>query len=365
MARLLEIARRSFEANIRILGSKRVIVAGANQFGSVWTRDFCFASGGLLKAGLPDVVRDTLAAICAGQRADGLMPRLLDSSDPIVRFVRSALGSRLPLSEPLKPNFISDHFVISIDSNALLAWTARRYADATGDTAFLESLRPRLERGLDWYRTVEKDGLARQPPFSDWKDSIAARRDAVFMMELLRWQGLRALGRETEALAVKTRADEAFWEETGGFYRDTLGFPLFSSDSNFGAIAWGFCSVERARRIWDAARRLGLWTRWGPRAGQRYPWREKGVLPRIALMHRYHDDHVWLWNSAVALTALRRLGENAEAEKLAAEITALAERDGEIGEVYEPEDGRPAKTWLYQSEAPFTWSSAMLFEALA
>ncbi|MDE2039385.1 MAG: hypothetical protein KGO96_04390 [Elusimicrobia bacterium] len=379
---LLELARLSFQANVRTLqapqGPRRLIVAGANQFGSVWTRDFCFASGGLLKAGLLDVVRDTLEEICAAQRADGAFPRLLDSLNPFSRFCLGLLGLRPALRFPLRANFISEHFVSPIDSNALLAWTAQRYADAGGDAGFVAGLLPALERGMAYYDGFERDGLVSQPPFSDWKDTVAARRGAVFMTQLLRWRGLSALGRlcllsgrsaeaeawEKSAQAVQERCREAFWDEAGGFYRDSLEFPIFSGDSNMAAVAWGFCGEEAGERVFKALHGLGLWTPLGPRAGQRYPSSEKGWLSRLALVHGYHDDYVWLWISALALAALRRLGRRAEASELSAALARRAGEDGQIGEVYRPEDGRQARTWLYHSEAPFTWSSAMLFEVL-
>ena len=49
------IAGKSLGANIRRLSpdGPTVLSAGARQFRSVWTRDFCFASGGLIAAGAP------------------------------------------------------------------------------------------------------------------------------------------------------------------------------------------------------------------------------------------------------------------------------------------------------------------------
>ena len=66
----------------------------------------------------------------------------------------------------------------------------------------------------------------------------------------------------------------------------------------------------------------------------------------------------------MALSALKRFGKAAEATCLAEALERLVIEDNEVGEVYRPEDSKQAHTWLYKSESPFTWSSAMLYEAL-
>ena len=114
----------------------------------------------------------------------------------------------------------------------------------------------------------------------------------------IRWQGLRELawisgklGHSAAAAwtaraeTVRSCAQQAFWNDKGGYYLDTLEFPLLSCDGNLAAVAWGFCDEVSSERIFEAMRRLKLWTPWGPRAGQRYPSSEKGCLARLALMH--------------------------------------------------------------------------------
>ncbi len=44
----------------------------------------------------------------------------------------------------------------------------------------------------------------------------------------------------------------------------------------------------------------------------------------------------------------------------------MAARDGEIGEIYDPARGlRPWSSWLYRSEAPFSWGSGIIADAVA
>lgn len=379
LARAKAVAERSLRANMHRLSSGRTVVsAGARQFRSVWTRDFCFASGGLLSLGEASAVRDTLDEILSNRRPDGLYPRLLDSYGSLTHFSRALFKGSIPLAAPLHPNFTSDHLVLSIDSNALTVWTAGRYALHAGDRAWAESALPALKEGMRWYQAVLAEGLVQQPPFSDWKDTIAARRGAVFFTQLLFWQAQRAMAslldltgkagesprwrHEADALAARMR--EEFWDEAGGFFKDTVLHPVFSSDGNLAAIAWGFATEEEAERILKALDRLGLMTPIGPRAAQPYPLSEKGWLSLFAGIRGYHDGFVWVWNSALALRALRRAGMLARREALLEGLCRMLEAQGELGEVYHA-DATPVRTWLYRSESPFSWSSGMFLEAVA
>ena len=228
-----------------------------------------------------------------------------------------------------------------------------------------------------WYASLERGELLDQAPFSDWKDSISARRGAVFFTELLRWRAYRSLEElaglirddaaaskwKSRAEAHKERLEAAFWLKNAGHYRDTLERPLFSTDGNMAAIAWDFASPEQAEKILASMERLDLWTPWGPKAGERYLPSEKGWLVRVAGIPGYHDDFVWLWTSALALMALDRPGQYTRRDALVETLCRKIVAAGEVSEVYRPEDGRPVRSWLYSSEAPFSWSSGMLLEA--
>src|SRR5690349_8047136 len=75
-ARLHAIAQASLQANVVTLESGPYLVAGQHQFRSLWTRDFCFASRGLLLLDRADVVRNHLTALALNRRLkDGLVPR--------------------------------------------------------------------------------------------------------------------------------------------------------------------------------------------------------------------------------------------------------------------------------------------------
>lgn len=377
------VAARSLRANIRDVPGpdgrpRRLVTAGPGQYGSVWTRDFSWSVEGLLLAGEDRAVRDTLDALLAAQHPDGLVPRLLDTRWPWARFARAVLKGRLTLRAPLVPNFRSDQLALAHDANALLVWAACEYAVRRDELAWAGLVLPRLEAALSWYDAREQGGLVVQPPCADWKDKLKARRGAVFYTNLVRWKAraalaslYAALGRraaaaeaESAATALKRRLERAFWDASGGFYRDTDAGAVYSSDGNLAACVWGFAGPEAAAKSLRALDRLGLWTPWGPRASQPYPASEKPWLARAAGIPGYHDDAVWLWNSALALDALGLAGRDAHRARLAAAVAGLLSADGAAGEVYDPGTGRPLSGRLYRSESPFTWSSAMLLASL-
>lgn len=377
------VAARSLRSNLREVAHpdgrpRRLVAAGPGRHGSIWTRDFAWSVEGLLAAGEARAVRDTLDALLEAQRPDGLVPRLLDTRWPWARFARAVLKGRLALTPPLVGNFVSDQLVVAHDANALLVWAACRYAAAQDEPAWAGLVLPRLEAALAWYAGREKDGLVVQPPCSDWKDKLKARRGAVCYTNLARWKaqselaGLYAfLGRrqaaeaaESAARALQRRVDRAFWDSGGGFYRDTDASGLLSSDANLAACVWGFAGEEKTARILRAMDRRGLWTPWGPRAAEEYPASEKSLLSLAAGIPDYHDGAVWLWNSALALDALAAAGRSAHRSRLAAALIGLLQVSGEAGEVYHARTGRPLSGRFYRSESPFTWSAAMLLAAL-
>src|SRR4051812_23567939 len=95
--RALEIARAGLVSNIARLEDSsgrewQFLLAGGHQFHTLWTRDFGMASAGALALGQTQAVRDSLEVIFANQRADGLMPRLIDHSNAVVRMLFSEIG---------------------------------------------------------------------------------------------------------------------------------------------------------------------------------------------------------------------------------------------------------------------------------
>lgn len=69
-ADIAAIAKKSLETNIVRLDNGLFLSAGAHQFKSFWTRDFCFSSRGLLAINRGDVVKNHLTYLINNRRYD-------------------------------------------------------------------------------------------------------------------------------------------------------------------------------------------------------------------------------------------------------------------------------------------------------
>ena len=85
------IAQTSLETNISYLKAGSFVSAGAHQFRSFWTRDFCLSCKGLLAIGKGDVLKSHLSYLIAHRRSDDLVPLYVDSMTPVTRVVMSSI----------------------------------------------------------------------------------------------------------------------------------------------------------------------------------------------------------------------------------------------------------------------------------
>lgn len=208
LGQLEDIARRSLERNVHHIPGGCYLAAGAHQFNSLWTRDFCFSSRGLFRLSKLEVVHDQLELILANlQTRDGfaIAPKVMDVSSAIrqCRCVSAVINKyfgrspSVPLNPPMKAEYEDEQGSIAIDSNLLILLTAYDYfARASADDWWKRRLQDlvRLYRYYDRKHAKDVDGLIVQPPFSDWQDS-ARRTGKAFYTNLLYYLVSRRFGR--------------------------------------------------------------------------------------------------------------------------------------------------------------------------
>lgn len=225
-------ARRSLEALMFRLplshGGGYAIATGAHQFTSLWLRDFCRASHGILAAGMlrpsdgscPDaavsavsVVSGVLSAFLSfvvSDRPDGLVPRVLDYFPGVsiqderenavwwkvvhgaASLTRQRAGSddvgknRCEFPAQAAPRLHAMYkgesgVESTIDSNYLLIRAFARLAEHLDNAAlvcFAEEHGKSLRAALSYYAVesrwmdVEGSPMLLQEPFSEWKDSL-------------------------------------------------------------------------------------------------------------------------------------------------------------------------------------------------
>jgi hypothetical protein len=93
-----------------------------------------------------------------------------------------------------------------------------------------------------------------------------------------------------------------------------------------------------------------------------YPSKYVAIENRLGGIPHYHTSAAWLWLGAWHVIALARMGRLAEAETLLYRISEVIVRDGAVHEVYDT-SGQYLSTFWYTSEAPLTWSAAMVIYA--
>jgi glycogen debranching enzyme len=387
--RALEIAEAGLLSNIAAIADDsgrehRFVLAGGHQFHTLWTRDFAMASAGVLAMGQGQAVKDSLDTIFANQRADGLMPRLIDHENNIIRIMFATIGVRLPFEFPLHINFVSENGILTIDGNALLPWAASHYIEVTGDRDAAQRWWPVAVRSLEFLEREYWDSglIGKQPPFADWEDSVARKGRVAFTNEayLLALRGLsgwaRFLGMDSSADDYARRAGEFqkrfhdfFWIPGRNMIRNFEGDDHLTADANLMAVAHGLVSPDEAAAIMETLRASPLWK---PMPG-RVTWpdfanHDKDIFVRIFGLPDYHDSLYWLWLSSLAAEAERAVGEAGACETILDQVSGLVVSKDSLQEIYKLQKDRvrlkPVRRFFYRAEVPFTWSSGMFVHAV-
>ncbi|MFZ9596088.1 MAG: hypothetical protein ACO3A2_08425 [Bdellovibrionia bacterium] len=385
------IATRTLRSNIVSLPSSKAdlpspeqyLLAGQNQYHTLWARDLSMATAGALEIGETFSIKNSLEIFFLLQREDGLLPRVVDYYDIYRRVISGLFGYRLGYRKPLKGWFTTENRVISIDGNLTLPWAASQYIKKTHDLESAERWLPHLEKSIHFIEThFLVDGLVgKQPPFSDWKDSIRREGRVAFTnaLYILALKGLaqvtHQLHRLEKAASFLTRAQEVesrfqsfFWETQQKRLKNFEADPHLSADANLFAIASGLLPKDQAQ---EALTHLKASPLWHPLPGAptwpSYPNHYKSFLVRLIGLGGYHDRLYWMWISALAARAEKAMGHEREYQEIMNRLAQRIAQDQGIYEVYELEPGtsnlRPHRGWIYKSDKSFTWSAACYLEA--
>ena len=368
---------------INPLDQKKYLLAGKNQYHTLWARDLSMSVAGTLLIGEAQAARDSLEIFFNLQRADGLLPRVVDNRDIMSRVLWGLMGYPPQYRAPLRGWFTTENRVISIDSNLILPWAASHYIDQTKDEKFAGRWFVGMEHALAF---IEKNFLVqgligKQPPFSDWKDSIrrtgrVSFTNALYILALrgaAKWA--KFLGLSDKYTYFLTRAEEAtirfrefFWIPERKILRNFEGNDLLSADANLFAVVNQIISLDEAQQIMIELRKSPIWSPIpGAPTWPSYPSSLKSTLVKAIFLHGYHDRLYWLWISALAARAERAVGNHIEYERIMNYLARRIVSDKGIYEVYDAHENeldlRPHVGPIYRADRSFTWSSACYLEA--
>lgn len=352
-----------------------LLVAGAHQFRTLWTRDFCLAVAGLLAVDGHALVRRQIDVLLSFQRADGLLVRGLDVGSPQRRVVLNTAFRFLPQGlrtndyegKVLRPEYLGEHGTPAMDSNALVALAVCQYCRSVGNSELVESHREKLIRAIEFYRQFIQQGLAVQSGFSDWQDS-ARREGAGFYLNLLLYsvrEELKHFAMEfpwLDDLGQKIIAH--FFDAEAGVFKQNVEREQIPLEANLWAVEMGLPPLS-SRQLYTNLKAHAIWQNVGIPVSPPYPARDISWTTRVVGLRHYHDGLRWSWLMAEAARVASKMGDRMEATRLLTELNFLVEKSDGVAEVYSPDGPAMFRTLLYRSEQPFTWGAAKILQALA
>lgn len=361
------------QTNIITTKEGKFLQAGAHQFQSFWTRDFCFASLGLSRAGEYEVVKNHLQRLLDSMNEVGLIPRILESSyskktvivNTIFRFLPKAL-KRSKHNRELRSEHYGEHGTLSIDSNALVIIASFEYAKFSGDQEFITRNKTKLIQCYDFYQSRLAHGLVEQHEFEDWQDS-AARSGKQFYTNLLYFEASkRMLAAELINIDLNVLKNKIVSEFQGvGLFVNKKDSAQVSVEANYLAILFDFVSESQ---------KLGMLEKLGKAPFLKnllpictypaYPKSEISWTCKSVGLSNYHDHMIWSWIIGLRLKTLKELGQSNDYEELLRDVRRMNSKQGNIFEVYEVETHKPVKRLFYRSESPFSWGIGIMLWAI-
>lgn len=363
-----------------------MISAGSHQFRTLWTRDFCFSVPGLLSIGMDELVGRQLDLILSFRRSsDGLLPRGIDTYPPTLRVFLNTVCRFFPenlrdlsMEGQLRAEYLGEHKTLAADSNILTVIASCQYGEKNPD--WFKQRENLLLEVFHFSTNTMKDGLLFQPAFSDWQDSARREGHGLYLqvLYLIATQKLAQLGAnplsEKMLSSFKEKIVNTFFDKESGLFSQTpvrkgLQFPLEAQlwliEHNF------FSDLITREQLFKNLKNSLLWKESKIPAipiWPRYPEHEISWTTKTVGLAGYHDSLWWSWLMGESARICVLMKDLLSADSFFKEISALAERQGEVSEVYSggsTESLSPFKTFLYSSEQPFTWGAAKILEALA
>jgi hypothetical protein len=366
------IARSNLESNIIHLPQGDFLAAGSHQFGSLWTRDFCFSVPGLLILGKSNLVKNQLNFLINNRRADGLVPIYADSISPMIRVVLSSLNKtigthlEIKLTDNIKPFYQAVGKFPTIDANVLVLKASYEYFQSTHDQEWWDEHQEDFYEIYHYYDKFIDDGLIVQGAFSDWQDS-ARREGKVFFTNLLYLEVSKnfQFKSDLEINELKKQIQNVFYDTNSGLYFSVAGHGYISLDGVLWAIDKDL--LGNSLELYLNLKRDPLWNRFGypgPATFPSYPknWIAKHNL--ISGLSEYHGKLAWSWLIALSAKVAKKMNDHDEALRIHRFLENLVLRDKTVNEIYNPEKKFEAfRSPFYFSENPFSWGAAFILES--
>jgi len=366
------IALKSLRNNIVQLKNGLFLSAGSHQFKSFWTRDFCFASRGLLAMGRKDVVKSHLTYLINNRRADNLVPLYVDSMEPVQRVVADVvfralrLDFSLPITSDIKPYYLVNNQHEAIDSNLMVLVASYKYFQNTQDSEWFRQNGPTFRKIFDFYNSKKSGGLIVQGVHSDWQDS-AKRNGKTFFTNLLYYHVARDYGfMSAEQLRVlRNRIVEKFYDRQMGVFVSMEGRRNVSLEGNLWAIEHNL--IANRKILYNNLKNHQLYKMNGVpgfATTPSYTNDDTYIQVKLVGLQEYHGDGIyWSWLMAYSAKIAYLMGDQATYTAVYRALNQAVQRDQSVVEIYK-NDGAftQFKSPLYTAESPFSWGAGFVID---
>lgn len=366
------IARQSLESNIVKLKAGHFLSAGAHQFKSFWTRDFCLSSKGLVAINRADVLKEHLSYLIFNCRADNLVPLYVDSMAPVNRVIMASafktfgLGNiSLKITDKINPFYLVNNVYEAIDSNLMVLYASWVYRNSTKDDSWFNSHKEQFQKIFDFYNSKMDDGLIVQGEHADWQDS-AQRKGKMFFTNLLYYHMACEYGflTSTQQGVLKQKILTTFLDAKSGLFISMAGRENISLEGNLWAIEYGL--LTDAKKLYEKLKQHPLFTV-GPIPGfatyPSYTKQDTYIQVKIVGLQEYHGNMYWSWLMGFSAKVAFLMGDEATCFKIKSKIEKVLLRDQVVKEIYVHDDQlTPFKSFCYQSEYPFSWGAAFILD---
>ncbi len=371
------ISERAYLTAVRCLREcyeRYGIYAGKKHFDDYWARDGFYATLGALELKDYDIVKKNFLLFIKYQRKNGQLPLRITYYFLLWKVL---FGWRI--KHRLGPRYIEDKIQsYPRDQNSLFIISALEYVKKSGDYKFLKKYFNNFEKALKWNFSNDSDNdlLMEESFYATWMDSIR-KFGKVLYTNVLNYKatldfsemcGLVGKKKKQKnyfeiSESIKRRVNEVFWN--GEYYTDWIYLKRqesFSGDGNILSILFDVADKKKAVSIMSYIKKNKLEDFTLATNYPKYKFWQISLSVRIGGVADYHNGLKWLWLGCIDALAKLKLGMKKEACDL---LDKMAEKICEYNTVYEAyeKDGRPVYRWIYKSEAPFAWSSALFILA--
>jgi len=250
-----------------------------------------------------------------------------------------------------------------------------------GDNTIIYEKSEKIKMLYDYYddKKDEKTGLIKQPPFSDWQDSVN-RGGFTFLTNLIYYKISKYLlpyAKEYNidssfVIRLKREINKNFYDDKKKMYRSILDKDYYSLESNLLAIDWNFVEegTQKRKDIYESLRDSELWkksksTYPGRSTFPKYPSSQKALHVKLVCLEGYHDNVIWTWITALSAKISCKMDDKEEYERIINLLHKLYMRDGTICETYfQDKYMKPFESFIYKTEEDFSWSAGKYIEMI-